>query len=304
MTIAEKLDMAIKIEETGTKDGAYVVERRNGEKNSKTTYMTREEWLAFESDMIANTLQPNAHTEYGRGGGDELTEKNGRPPKMASYGSSSRMIYKLSRNKAGFHYEDKRSTSVGGTANLDGFYDDEDGNRYIFVEAKCREPYCKKSNSVSIVYKDLYDFINNKMAASTKITMIPSKCGRYMTVDYFVGNEKLEHFDLKQMICHLLGILTGLLKNTLDRKHIDFIYLLYDPTELDVEADAKVDIDRIYGRTCYECKLVDFAELYRVILEFLVATKFKGAVTSEDIDNMVCNFKFTLTSQKYYQCLI
>ena len=37
--------------------------------------MTREEWLTFESDMIANTLQPNAHTEYGQGGGDELTEK-------------------------------------------------------------------------------------------------------------------------------------------------------------------------------------------------------------------------------------
>ena len=87
-------------------------------------------------------------------------------------------------------------------------------------------------------------------------------------------------------------------------KEIDFIYLLYDPTELDIESDAKDEIDRIYERTCYECKLVDFAELYRHILEFLVATKFKGAVTSEDIDDMVCNFKITLTSQKYYQSLI
>jgi hypothetical protein len=95
-----------------------------------------------------------------------------------------------------------------------------------------------------------------------------------------------------------------MLKGTLGRKQTDFIYLLYDPTELDIEPDAKDEIDRIYRRTCCECKLVDFAELYRVILEFLVATKFKGALTTEDIDDMVCNFKFTLTSQKHYQSLI
>lgn len=304
MTIAEKLDLAIKLKVTGTTDGAYVIERGNGEKIFKATYMTKTEWAAFEADMKANTLQPKAHTEYGKGGGDELTEKNGRPPKMASYGSSSRMIYTLSRNKAGFHYEDKRSTSIGGTANLDGFYDDEDGNRYIFVEAKCREPYSNKSNSVSIAYKDLYDFINTKTAGSMKITMIPSKCGRYMNVDYVVGKEKLEYFDIKQMICHLLGIATALLKSNLERKQIDFIYLLYDPTELDIEPNSKEEIDRIYRRTCCECKLVDFSELYRIILEFLVATKFKGALTSENIDDMVCNFKFILTSQKHYQSLI
>ena len=302
MTIAEQLDLAIKLKETGTTDGAYVVELGNGKKHTKKTYMTKEEWTAFEADMKANDLQPNAHTEYGKGGGDELSEKNGRPPKMASYGSSSRMIYTLSRNKSGFHYENKRSTSIGGTANLDGFFDG--GNRYIFVEAKCREPYSPKSNSVSTAYEKLYEYINTKMAGSMKITMIPSKCGRYMNVDYIVGKEQLEYFDIKQMICHLLGIATALLKSNLERKQIDFIYLLYDPTELDIEPNSKEEIDRVYRRTCCECKLVDFSELYHVILEFLVATKFKGALTSEDIDDMVCNFKFILTSQKHYQSLI
>ena len=304
MTIAEKLDLAIKLKETGTTDGAYVVERRNGEKISKITYMTKEEWTAFESDMKANSLQPNAHTEYGKGGGDELTEKNGRPPKMASYGSSSRMIYNLSRNKAGFHYEDKRSTSVGGTANLDGFYDDKKGNRYIFVEAKCREPYSKKSNSVSTAYKDLYDFINTKTSGNTKITMSPSKCGRYMNIDYVVGKEKLEHFDIKQMICHLLGIATALLKGNLERKQIAFIYLLYDPTELDIESDAKAEIDAIYEKTCYECNLIDFAELFRVILEFLREIKFQGAISDEELDDVILKFTFTLASQDFYPILI
>ncbi len=302
MTIAEQLDLAIKLKETGTTDGAYVVERGNGEKHSKKTYMAKEEWNAFEAGMKANALQPNAHTEYGKGGGDELTEKNGRPPKMASYGSSSRMIYNLSRNKAGFHYEKKLSTSIGGQANLDGFYEEE--KHYVFVEAKCREPYSKKSNSVSIAYKDLYDFINTKIAGSTKITMTPSKCGRYMNVDYFVGDEKLEHFDMKQMICHLLGIATGLLKGILERKQIDFIYLLYDPTELDMESNAKAEIDRIYERTCYECNLVDFAELFHVILEFLNEYRFKMIASSDEIDNIVLKFTFTLASQDFYPILI
>ena len=302
MTIAEQLDLAIKLKETGTTDGAYVVELGNGEKHTKKTYMTKEEWNVFEADMKANDLQPNAHTEYSKGGGDELTEKNGRPPKMASYGSSSRMLYKHSRNKAGFHYEEKLSTSIGGQANLDGFCNEE--NRYVFVEAKCREPYSKKNNSVSTAYKDLYDFINTKTAGSMKITTIPSKCGRYMTVDYFAENEKLEHFDMKQMICHLLGIATGLLKGTIERKQIDFIYLLYDPTELDMESDTKAEIDRIYARTCHECNLVDFAELFHIILEFLNEYKFKMIASSDEIDNMVLKFTFTLASQDFYPDLI
>ena len=52
MTIAEKLDLAIKLKETGTTDGAYVVKRGNGEKTSKTTYMTKEEWITFEDGNI------------------------------------------------------------------------------------------------------------------------------------------------------------------------------------------------------------------------------------------------------------
>lgn len=305
MTIAKKLDLAIKKKEKNTTDGAYtVVNDVDKSKKFYETYMTNKEWDEFEDAMKNNTFQPNAHEEYGKGGGDELTEKNGRPPKMASYGSSSRMIYNLSRNKADFHYEEKLSTSVGGQANLDGFYDDEEGNRYVFVEAKCREPYSNKSNSVSIAYKKLYEYINIKTAGSIKINMDLSKCGRYMNVKYFAGNEKLERFDMKQMICHLLGIATGLLGGTLKRKQTDFIYLLYDPTDLEIESDIKTEIERIYERTCYECNLVDFAELFHVILEFLNEKNFEMIATGDDIDNMALKFTFTLASQNFYPNLI
>ena len=291
MNISKELDIAIKVTETKNATGGYITEKEY------KTYMTNAEWEHFKANM-----SPSALAEYGVGGGGELEEKNGRPPKMACYGSSSRMIYMLSRHKENFHYEKKLSTTVGGIANLDGFY--EDDNRYIFVEAKCHEPYSTKNNSVSKSYEKLYNFINEQMSGNVEIGMKSSKCGRYLDVEYFADGEKLEHFDMKQMICHLLGIATGLLKGELEQKQIDFIYLLYDPTELDLAANIKEAVDAIYERTCYECNLVDFATLLRVILAFLKKEKYGDVISDEKIDEIICKFTFSLASQEFYPILL
>ena len=301
MTITEKLDLAIKLKETGTTDGCYAVTYEKDDKKEtlyRQTYMTNKAWNEFLAAM-----PKNAKKEYGEGGGDELSEKNGRPPKMASYGSSSRMIYNLSKNKENFHFEKKLPTSIGrGEANLDGFY--EDDNRYIFVEAKCHEPYSVKGHTVSKAYERLYNYINEHMFGELQIDMTTSKCGKYLNVEYFAGGEKLERFDIKQMICHLLGIATGLLEGTLKKKQVDFIYLLYDPTELDIDASAKAKINEIYDRTCYECNLIDFSELFREMLEFLIDAKFQDVVSSDIVDDMALKFTFTLASQDFYPILI
>ena len=296
MIITEKLDLAIKLNETGTTDGGYDI--KCGEKMlCKQAYMSNAEWNSFLSAMPEDFKK-----EYGAGGGDELNGKCGHPPKMASYGSSSRMIYNLSNKKEGFHFEKKLPTTVGGTANLDGFCDDD--NRYIFVEAKCHEPYTAKKVTVSKAYAKLYEYINERMLGNVRIEMNTSKCGRYLNVEYFADGEKLERFDLKQMICHLLGIATGMLDGTLERKQTDFIYLLYNPTELDIEPDTKAKIDEIYERTCYECNLVDFAELYRVIIDFLREKFYTIAAADDNVDTMIMNFVFTLASQKFYSDLL
>ena len=301
MTITEKLDLAIKLKETGTTDGSYAVTYEKDDKKEtlyRQTYMTNKVWNEFFSAM-----PKNAKKEYGEGGGDELSEKNGRPPKMASYGSSSRMIYNLSKNKENFHFEKKLPTSIGrGKANLDGFY--EDDSRYIFVEAKCHEPYSVKGHTVSKAYERLYNYLNEHMFGELQIDMTTSKCGKYLNVEYFAGGEKLERFDIKQMICHLLGIATGLLEGTLKKKQVDFIYLLYDPTELDIDASAKAKINEIYDRTCYECNLIDFSELFREMLEFLIDAKFQDVVSSDIVDDMALKFTFTLASQDFYPILI
>ena len=295
MNIVEKLDLAIKSKEIGTTEGFHTVAYKGGILQ-KQTYMTNDEWDSFLSAM-----SEVARNEYGNGDGDELKEKDGRPPKMASYGSSSRMIYNLSNKKEGFHFEKKLPTTVGGTANLDGFF--EDDNRYIFVEAKCHESYSAKKKSVSISYKKLYDYINEH-AKNFKIDMSPSTCGRYMNVTYFTGNAKIERFDIKQMICHLLGIATAILNGTLENKKLSFIYLHYDPTKLAIDSNAKSIIDSIYERTVSECNQINWSDLFRIILEFLAYNKFSGVKTYEEIDEAVRNFSFNLVSQNTYSAYL
>ena len=292
MNLTKALDLAIKLSETNETAGGYLAGQR-----CYDTYMTNDEWASFKA-----SLRPDSLKEYEAGGGGELEEKSGRPPKMASYGSSSRMIYKLSHKTAGFHFEKKLATTVGGTANLDGFY--ENDRRYVFVEAKCHEPYSSKATSVSKSYESLYRRINASMAGNVEIRMRTSKCGRYLDVEYFSDGERLSHFDLKQMICHLLGIATGILTGALSPKQMDFIYLLYDPTELPLASDALEAISSIYERTCYECNLIDFATLFRVILSFLKENSYGDAVSDGQLDELVGKFTFSLASQDFYSLLL
>jgi hypothetical protein len=292
MNLSKELDLAIKLAETGTTAGEYLAGGKE-----YNTYMTNTEWANFKANMA-----PDALSEYSAGSGDELSEKSGRPPKMACYGSSSRILYNLSRHKEGFHYEKKLSTTVGGTANIDGFLSDED--RYVFVEAKCHEIYSAKNNSASKSYEKLYNFINEQMEGSLEISMKPSKCGRYLDVEYFADGEPLENFDMKQMISHFLGIATGILKGELDQKQIDFVYLLYDPTELELEPKVKAAIELMYSRTCFECNLVDFTTLFYVIFKFLQAEKYGEVLSEDDLDDLLCRFTFTLSSQEFYPTLL
>ena len=70
------------------------------------------------------------------------------------------------------------------------------------------------------------------------------------------------------------------------------------------QSDAKEKIDAIYERTCYESNLIDFAELYRVILEFLRESKLQSEISNEELDDVILKFTFTLASQDFYSILI
>ena len=215
---------------------------------------------------------------------------------------SRRMTYMLSSHKEGFHYEKRLPTAIGRTTCFDGFY--EDNSHYIFVESKCHEPYSRKNRSIGKGYEELYRFINEEMAGNVEIGMKESKCGRYLDVEYFSEGEKIEFFDIKEMICHLLGIATAIFKGKLEQKQIDFIYLLYDPTELELGANTKEIIDSIYERCCYECNLIDFATLFNVILRFLANRMYSGVISEDEIEMITYRFTFALASQDFYPLLL
>lgn len=286
--IAKVLDLAIKLHETADMQEMW------DEKHP--TYMSRFAWEKFK-----DTMHEAARNEFGEGSGGELEEKGGRPPKMASFGSSSRLIYTLSKGKAGFHFEEKLSTTVGGMANLDG-YIDKGADGYIFVEAKCREPYGKKTKKVKEAYKDCYTFLSKQ----TPLVCVMSKADadKYMQVDFFWKDRCIERLDIKQMLCHLLGIATAVLRGKLEQKPIRFLYLLYNPMKLALTQTKETEaILEIYNRVCAECSSIDFREIFGALLRFLRDEKKVGNMTDEKLAAIVQNFDFKLCDQTSYSGL-
>ena len=104
--------------------------------------------LGYNEDFIINALE-KVNIPKSRENLEVIDDVNiySRLAKGQNASAASTVFENLSKDKKGFHFEKKLHTTIGGTANLDGFYDD--GFRYIFVETKCHEIYSKKSDIVS-----------------------------------------------------------------------------------------------------------------------------------------------------------
>lgn len=126
MELNKILDYAIMADETAKNPGLRSGYTVNGKIYSN--YLSNASFAEFVEDMKTNN--PTAYEMYGKGGGKELEErkvgKNIYPPKMASFGSSSRMIYNLMKTDKTFLFEKKLPTTVGGIANLDGFIETDE----------------------------------------------------------------------------------------------------------------------------------------------------------------------------------
>ena len=298
MSIAKTLDLSIKFNETGTSNEgkSYILSERQYE-----NYIDNEKWSAFVEEM--KTEYPLAYAEYGEGSGDELgIKKIGKyPPKMASYGSSSRMIYLLSRDIEGFQFEKKIPTTVGGIANMDGFLQSE--NIQFFIEAKCREPYSPKSYIIDRKYEALYRYIDAEPSVDIKcnITTIDDE---KMQVQFVAQGTIITAFDIKQMISHLLGIATKKLNNPTEEK-IRFVYLLYNPTSIKIVNPKHTErIMAAYNTQVNECNSIPFADLFGVVIDYLHEIKRVGYATEQEINIIKSAFTFELCDQNNYNQLM
>lgn len=297
MDLQKELDIAIKNLELKD-DSSLKSGYRMDEYRVYDTYFENICWDQFKNNI--KQLYPAAYEMFNEGSGKELEERKvGRyifPPKMASFGSSSRMLFNLAKDISGFQFEEKLPTTVGGVAHMDGFKEKEE--EYIFVEAKCREPYVKKDNIIEVKYKELYQYITESDVASV-CCKIEDRPGGKMKVFFRSGDMDIEYFDIKQMISHLLGISTALLNERYEEKAVRFLYLLFNPTKIEFEQESVRElIHETYKRVCEECNSIDFKQLFHEILVFLQSRK--GLGQEKDIDTLLEGFAFTLCDQENY----
>ena len=258
-------------------------------------YLSNDDWKRF-----IDSMSPLYLAQYNDADGGELIEKNGRwglnPPKMASFGSSSRLIYECSKSIPGFCFEKQLPTRVGHTANLDGYLSclEED----VFVEAKCREIYSSHlSQKISRVYKDVYEYIKSVNSGfSYEDTPIEDEPD-YMTCSFLMNDKYISHFDVKQLICHFLGICANILENHAN-VNVRFIYLIFNPffdTDFSNSNIQKFEskIKEEYNETKSEAReFGDFKWLFDAVMSY--------QSTHLDLPKPQYNFEFALLDQKSY----
>jgi len=209
-------------------------------------YYNNDTFQLFVEEM-QTPLYVDIYNSYNDGKGGELYEKNGRygmlPPKMASVASSSRFCYLALRNGAEgiggsgtvkFEYECRINGVTGTAPQLDAYVPNEN----IYVEAKCHEIFDShkiemKEKYWDSIYGEKNDFgfevIENNWDETFKIPL-----------SVFGINKSNSMFDIKQFLCHLLGISSQKKEND----SATLVYLFFKPkTKNDID---QKEIDKVF----------------------------------------------------------
>ena len=119
----------------------------------------------------------------------------------------------------------------------------------------------KKKERVREPYKELYEYIS-------KSDKTPMKCSADTLAFSYNGNA-ITIFDMKQMICHMLGIAGAIIDGKYREKDIMFLYLLFNPTKINIpDTNEKENILDVYKQICNECNMIDFSVLFEVIFDY------------------------------------
>lgn len=285
------LDCAIRDSEVenDTKKYGYKVKD-----NVYYNYMSNEYWKSFRKDM------PEEHrNQFDNGSGGELKEKKGRwgiyPPKMASFGSSSRMIYELSKDIPGFCFEEQLDTRVGGIANLDGSLKKD--NKYIYIEAKRREIYSSthESEEIKEVYLPVYKWVEDKCGKKYfSFKKADAKEEGIKKVTFYLNDNPVQYFDLKQLICHFLGITYDLAKHSINNADVKFLYLIFNPKKVKIDENYKEKIS-----TRFDC-VVEFINNNNDTIERIFQAVLEYQSEIHKIQKPEVKFEFKLVDQDTY----
>ena len=215
--------------------------------------------------------------------------------KKDGYVSAKEMIRRLSGSAEHFQY-DYPLTYPHGEVKTDGFMEQED--RYVVTLSTLIEPYTETCYTPNSAHRELYRFINDNtyglIACADTDTDVTFSC---------YGDE-VKRFDLVKMTDYMLGIAYALLTGRFEWKNIDFMYLVYNPTDLEAERNVKEDALAVYERLCEECNNLDLSTLFTVILVYLRDIKGIGEMADEKIEMLGYNFTVYLCDQELYPNLL
>lgn len=273
LTNKEKFDSIIKknLISSGISEKAFVysIIQKNNKISEYPLYFNKAAFDVFVHEMQSFYPQHylkyngNSNATQNKGGvGGELIEKPSQygliPPKMASVASSSRFCYLALRNGtdaltentyiSGNNIEFEKECKIfdNGTApQLDAFIADSECN--IYIESKCHEIF----DSHKIILKNKYwDYFKNDEAFCNKLNGINKGNEEFvLPLSLFGIGKHSTHFDIKQFICHLIGI-----KEQNKGKKSKLIYLFFEPIA-DNDSD-NISIKQIFDELEAEIKLI------------------------------------------------
>ena len=211
-------------------------------------YYSNEEFDKFIEEMKGYNVVH--HKSYADGKGSEIIPTDGgvKPPKMASVASSSRFAYLALRKGAKhigvtenveFEAECAIKNKPGTQPQMDAY--DKDTSTYI--EVKCHEIFGdSKKKTLGEAYIN-YIFGANDDGVGFKLVVNERPQGEFAIPYKEFGMKELpKYFDLKQFLCHLLGVAC---ENHEERKSATLAYLFFKP-KTDVEAEA-IELFEVYN---------------------------------------------------------
>lgn len=270
----------------------YVVSESG--KEPYTNYYDNETFQLFIDEMESSYA--NIYNSYKEGKGSELYEKNGRygktPPKMASVASSSRFCYLALRDGADgiggtgivkFEHECKINGVSGTAPQLDAYI----ANENIYVEAKCHEIF----DSHKIVMKEKYwNYIYGENKGFGLENIEKNEDDTFEIPLSAFGIEKSNTmFDIKQFLCHLLGISSQ--KNTTDSATL--VYLFFKPKTKD--ETERMEIEEVFDELQVEInKIFSSTPIQRFIknnnIELKAVAEYSVVMESLNSENMITLF--------------
>lgn len=209
-----------------------------GKEEPYSLYYSEKEFKKFLDEMRQPKYQ-EFYLSYAKGKGSEIKAQKGRygtkPPKMASVASSSRFCYLALRDGAhALGYDGKVRVEVGcpitgikGTApQIDAKIGDN-----TYVEVKCHEIFDLHQITLKQQYWNLIYGKENSFGFEEKD--LTAKAEFMIPLEEFGIHEKHAMFDIKQLICHLLGIAST-------NQAAELVYLFYKPKLDDILPEKPV----------------------------------------------------------------